>query len=302
MSLGQVSTFLELLRDYCIPCALTSFAPFVTTLLAGQKRLGAVRVEPEEAPLIAQHSALAAPLPPTAAIPKMSVAGDTVASMRAGEAGPSDAGAVLPPPSNASTTPPETPPSFAASPSCLGSPPAYFGAVNPSNTAATDSTASNITTGLPSDMNPDTSPGPAEMAPTAPPPDDQSTINNEERTILLSEIEKITHTCQPQEGEACLTCHFKRYQRLCVDALLNTELKIAEIADVVSLIGIFVPSRPTERMKSVFSDEELEALIRSGEVTHEEWDSVEFDTLLPMKAVRVCSILFIFHARFVQAH
>jgi len=101
-------------------------------------------------------------------------------------------------------------------------------------------------------MDPDMSPGPAEMAPTAPPSDDQSIINNEERTILLSEIEKITHTCQPQEGEACFTCLFKRYQRLCVDALVNTELKVEEIADVVSLIGICVPSRPTKRMRSFF--------------------------------------------------
>ncbi|KAF9550407.1 hypothetical protein EC957_000709 [Mortierella hygrophila] len=41
-------------------------------------------------------------------------------------------------------------------------------------------------------------------------------------------------------------------------------------------------------MKSVFSDEVLEALIKLGEVTHEKWDSVEFDTQLPMKAVRLC--------------
>ncbi|KAG0334432.1 hypothetical protein BG004_000412 [Podila humilis] len=204
----------------------------------------------------------------------------SAAVMHAGSVRSSCAGTPL---MNASTTPPGTPPSFAALPSCLIPPPAY---VNPSSS---DSTASSTTSGLASDISPDTSPRFTEITPTAPPPpDDQSIINHEYRTILLSEIEKITHTCQPQEGIECLTCLFKRYQRLCVDALVNIELKIEEIADVVSLIGIFVPSRPTKRMKSVFSEELLEVLISSGEVTHEEWDSVDFDIQLPMKAVRLC--------------
>ncbi|KAI7832853.1 hypothetical protein BC939DRAFT_8476 [Gamsiella multidivaricata] len=127
----------------------------------------------------------------------------------------------------------------------------------------------------------------------APPSDDQSTIiNADERAILLSQIEKITHTCAPQEGKACSTCLFKKYQRLSVDALVKSQLKIMEIADVVSLMGIFVPSRPTERMKSVFSDEILQAFIKSREITNAEWDSVEFNDSLAMKAVKVRSILF----------
>ncbi|KAF9916285.1 hypothetical protein FBU30_001474 [Linnemannia zychae] len=203
---------------------------------------------------------------------------------------------------NPSTTPPGTPPSIAASFSYQASPPAYSGVGNHSATSETDSAVSNTAAGLLSSMNSDISPRPTEIIQTTPSTDDQSpvaddqlpatddqsTISNEERTVLLSEIEKITHTCLQQEGETCFTCLFKRYQRLCVDALVNTELKIVDIADVASLIGILVPSRPTCRMKSVFSKEVLEALINSGKVTHEEWDSVEFDTQLPMKAVRLC--------------
>ncbi|KAF9577013.1 hypothetical protein BGW38_008066 [Lunasporangiospora selenospora] len=193
---------------------------------------------------------------------------DSVVVKNAGIPGSSGATTIFLPLTRASTTPPGTPPSFAASSSCLVSPPAYSGVVIPPFTTVVDSTVSSAITGLPPNMSPDTSPGPAEMAPTAP-PDDQSTIDNEDRTTLLSEIEKITHTCQSQEGEACYSCLFKRYQRLCVDALVNTELKIDEIADVASLIGILVPSKPTYRLKSVFPNEVLEDLIKSGEVTHE---------------------------------
>ncbi|KAF9091264.1 hypothetical protein BGX27_002054, partial [Mortierella sp. AM989] len=60
-------------------------------------------------------------------------------------------------------------------------------------------------------------------------------INNEERTILLSEIGKITHNC-PEES--CPTCNFKTYQRLCVEALVDNQLSITDIADVVALIEV----------------------------------------------------------------
>ncbi|KAK5815553.1 hypothetical protein F5H01DRAFT_191168 [Linnemannia elongata] len=132
-------------------------------------------------------------------------------------------------------------------------------------------------------------PGSPETFLAVPPSDEQSTaIDADEQAILLSQIEEITHTCAPQEGKACSTCLFKNYQRLSVDALVKNQLKITEIADVVSLMGVFVPSRPTERMKSVFSDDILQAFIKSGEVTHAEWDSVEFNDSLAMKAVKLC--------------
>jgi hypothetical protein len=73
-------------------------------------------------------------------------------------------------------------------------------------------------------------------------------------------------------------------------ALVTNQLRITEIADVVSLVGVLVPSKPTERMLSVFSNNILEAFIESGKITDDEWDSVEFDERLPMKAVKVRSI------------
>ncbi|KAF9181762.1 hypothetical protein BGZ49_004803 [Haplosporangium sp. Z 27] len=115
---------------------------------------------------------------------------------------------------------------------------------------------------------------------------EQAAINEEERTILLSEIEKITHNCPPQHEESCSTCSFKTYQRLCVKALMDNQLSITDIADVVALIGVFVPSRRTERMASVFSDEALQSFIDAGEITPEEWDAVDFDDSLPMKALK----------------
>ncbi|KAF9343785.1 hypothetical protein BGX26_005202 [Mortierella sp. AD094] len=130
---------------------------------------------------------------------------------------------------------------------------------------------------------PDRLPGSPGTIPASPPADDQATnINAEERAILLSQIEEITHTCAPQEDEVCSTCLFKEYQRLCADALTKDQLKITEIADVVSLMG------PTERMKSLFPDDALQASIKSGAITTAEWDTVEFDERLPMKAVKLC--------------
>ncbi|KAF9160846.1 hypothetical protein BGX21_002554 [Mortierella sp. AD011] len=207
----------------------------------------------------------------------------------------------------ASTTPPGTPP-MPASLWCPKSPPSYVVNPNPSTSPATDSrtptantesAANFITSTNPlgstlelniskkghesasgssvvpvSSSTTDTLPahsdsratGTAEvhptspdMAPGTPPSDGRLDINEEERTALLSEIEKVTHTCPPQEGETCSTCKFKIYQRLCVEALMDNQLKITDIADVVSLIGI----------------------------TPEEWDAVDFDEGLPMKAVRL---------------
>ncbi|KAF9948540.1 hypothetical protein BGZ65_007997, partial [Modicella reniformis] len=126
-------------------------------------------------------------------------------------------------------------------------------------------------------------------APVAPSSDDPlGILDSEEQTILLSQIENITHVCVEQEGEVCSTCLFKIYQRRNVDALIGNQLRITEIADVVSLIGVFVPSKPTERMTSVFSKEILLSFVELGKITSDEWDAVEIDDRLPMKALRLC--------------
>ncbi|KAH7026959.1 hypothetical protein BKA57DRAFT_511706 [Linnemannia elongata] len=267
-----------------------------------------------------------------------STAGTSATGMSAEKAGPSGANTALRQLPNASTTPPGTPSSLAASSSHLEYLPPYSGAAMDSYPSANTVTFDNIATitgsaadlnasaavpGLASewstsvrDLGPITDsnsapssattdalptahtnrtvisasgmlPGSPETFLAVPPSDEQSTaIDADEQAILLSQIEEITHTCAPQEGKACSTCLFKNYQRLSVDALVKNQLKITEIADVVSLMGVFVPSRPTERMKSVFSDDILQAFIKSGEVTHAEWDSVEFNDSLAMKAVK----------------
>ncbi|KAF9361466.1 hypothetical protein BGX34_007127 [Mortierella sp. NVP85] len=46
-----------------------------------------------------------------------------------------------------------------------------------------------------------------------------SLIDEEERDILLSQINSIRHECETSEG--CVPCYFKIYQKLCVYALLQ---------------------------------------------------------------------------------
>ncbi|KAF9579052.1 hypothetical protein BGW38_004852 [Lunasporangiospora selenospora] len=71
-------------------------------------------------------------------------------------------------------------------------------------------------------------------APVAPSSDDTlGILNSEEQTILLAQIENVTHVC----AGACSTCLFKIYQQRNVEALAGSQLRITDIADVVSLIG-----------------------------------------------------------------
>jgi hypothetical protein len=51
-------------------------------------------------------------------------------------------------------------------------------------------------------------------------------------------------------------------------------------------------------MKSVFSEDVLQAFIKSGKVTDAEWNFVEFDDSLAMKAVKVRSPITLFRAHF----
>ncbi|KAG0246763.1 hypothetical protein BG011_002338 [Mortierella polycephala] len=91
----------------------------------------------------------------TAANPTTSTAGTSAAGMSAGRAGPSSANTELALFPNASTTPPGTPPSLAASPSHLGYPPPYSGAAIDSNPSATTATFDNLAaiTGSAADLN-----------------------------------------------------------------------------------------------------------------------------------------------------
>ena len=82
--------------------------------------------------------------------------------------------------------------------------------------------------------------------------DESLLIDEAERDVLLSQIESIGHECEPQGDEGCLTCLFKSYQRLCAAALHQNELRITDVADVVALLGVLVPFKATERMKSIF--------------------------------------------------
>lgn len=112
--------------------------------------------------------------------------------------------------------------------------------------------------------------------------DDESLLIDEaERGVLLSQIESIGHECEGDEG--CLACLFKSYQRLCATALHHNELQIADVADVVALLGVLVPFKATNRMKTIFQERTLDDLRKSDE----EWPDVGFDENLVTSAVRV---------------
>ncbi|KAF9979605.1 hypothetical protein BGZ75_009456 [Mortierella antarctica] len=114
--------------------------------------------------------------------------------------------------------------------------------------------------------------------------DESLLIDEGEREILLSQIESIGHECERQGDEDCLTCLFKSYQRLCAASLHQNEVQVTDIADVVSLLGVLVPFKPTERMKSIFQEKTLDDLRRSDE----EWPDVGFNETLVTSAVRHC--------------
>lgn len=132
-----------------------------------------------------------------------------------------------------------------------------------------------------------TSGGAPEHEPTISGEDHESPlIDEDEREVLLSHIESISHECEPQGDEDCLACLFRSYQRLCVAALHKNELRITDVADVVALLGVFAPFKATARMKSVFQEKILDDLTKSDE----EWPDVGFDESLVTSAVRVCLI------------
>ncbi|KAF9407163.1 hypothetical protein BGZ76_006170, partial [Entomortierella beljakovae] len=174
----------------------------------------------------------------------------------------------------ASTTPPRTPPS-----STYSIPP-IAGPLETADGRASDGNAVDTSNELPAQLNRNAAgmldrPTPTHLNPFTAGPSNG-----------LPGPPGATTDALPTEDEACLSCLFKDYQRLCAGALTNDQLKITDMADVLSLMGVFVPSRPTERMRSFFTDESLEASIKSGAVTTAEWDAAEFDDRLAMKAVK----------------
>ncbi|KAF9920111.1 hypothetical protein FBU30_010112 [Linnemannia zychae] len=126
-----------------------------------------------------------------------------------------------------------------------------------------------------------------------PPPDTSRThdvssesllIGQDGKEVLLSHIESIGHECEPRQDEGCLACLFKTYQRSCVIVFHQSELRITDVAVVAAILGVLVPFRPTERMKSVFKGKTLGVLRKSDQ----EWPDVGFDENLVTSAIRHC--------------
>ncbi|KAG0347199.1 hypothetical protein BG004_008238 [Podila humilis] len=74
------------------------------------------------------------------------------------------------------------------------------------------------------------------------------------------------------------------YQRACAAALHKNEIGISDVADIVSLLGVLAPFKPTERMQSIFPESTLNDLKKS----EEEWPDVGFDESKVTAAVRQC--------------
>ncbi|KAF9350234.1 hypothetical protein BGX34_001344 [Mortierella sp. NVP85] len=147
-----------------------------------------------------------------------------------------------------------------------------------------EETSSAYTSTTPDASNTGTMPDPV---PTISGEDDESLLiaeaEREALLALLSELDSIIHECELQ-GDEFLTCLFKAYQRLCATALHQNQLRISDVADVVALLGVLVPFKATERMKSIFPEKILDDLRRSDE----EWPDVGFNENLVTSAVRDC--------------
>ncbi|KAG0050424.1 hypothetical protein BGZ83_004800 [Gryganskiella cystojenkinii] len=112
-----------------------------------------------------------------------------------------------------------------------------------------------------------------DPAPTITMEDDESLlVDVTEREFLLAQIESIGHDCEPQGVRQCAT------------ALHQNELQITDVADVVALLGVLVPFKATEWMKSIFQEKILDDLRRSDE----EWPDVGFNESIVTSAIRHC--------------
>ncbi|KAG0196578.1 hypothetical protein BGX28_009964 [Mortierella sp. GBA30] len=112
----------------------------------------------------------------------------------------------------------------------------------------------------------------------------ESAINNDERQRLLDSIEKASHTqCDWLVDDICVACRFQIFQRECIDALVQSEIKKTEIADVMAIIGVFAPSMATARMKKTFPEKLLYVIARSPI----DLPDADLDDGIMMKAVRL---------------
>ncbi|KAI7824324.1 hypothetical protein BC939DRAFT_528526 [Gamsiella multidivaricata] len=108
-------------------------------------------------------------------------------------------------------------------------------------------------------------------------------IDNDEREVLLRSVEKASHTqCDWVADDICVVCRFQAFQRACIDALVQSEIKKTEVADAMAIIGVFAPSMPTARMKNAFT----EGLLRKIAKSTIELPDTDFDDSLMMKTVR----------------
>ncbi|KAG0007280.1 hypothetical protein BGZ80_004865, partial [Entomortierella chlamydospora] len=86
------------------------------------------------------------------------------------------------------------------------------------------------------------------------------------------------------EDDESLLIDVTERERLCATALHQNELQITDVADVVALLGVLMPFKPTKRMKCIFLEKTLDDLRRSDE----EWPDVGFNESLVTSAVRHC--------------
>ena len=95
-------------------------------------------------------------------------------------------------------------------------------------------------------------------------PIDDPVLDDDERQILLQSVDEASHRqCEWMVGNSCVACLFQDFQRGCIDALVRNEIKKTEVADAMAVIGVFAPSMPTTRMKSVFSEKLLHVIAKS---------------------------------------
>ncbi|KAF9992463.1 hypothetical protein BGZ79_003053, partial [Entomortierella chlamydospora] len=110
-------------------------------------------------------------------------------------------------------------------------------------------------------------------------------IDDQEKQNLIDSIENSKHEhddCTWKIGDTCIACKFQVYQKSCIEALYNHELKKTEIADAMAVIGVFDPFNPTPRMASIISSEILEEISMQ-----EPLDVLELDFNNIMKATQL---------------
>ncbi|KAF9578962.1 hypothetical protein BGW38_004983, partial [Lunasporangiospora selenospora] len=104
---------------------------------------------------------------------------------------------------------------------------------------------------------PDPSPVETELEST-----ELSGVNENEKADLLANLEQACHNeCEWKVNGCCVACLFQNYQKICVQALVENQIKKSEIADIMAITGIFAPFLPTERMIKSIKRSILEELI-----------------------------------------